>query len=104
LLERFNDITDLSCLWGNATTAIMNYISKNELVDSKYGWSFREGIVRKDIGKDAGYSLCVLSTAYDQTEKKQLFLSVEANVNFDDVISVHTVKRSKVDENLEKYL
>ena len=82
----------------------MDHISSNEKVDSEYGWNFREGTVRKGIGKNSGYSVSVFNTAYDRAERKQLFLSVQANVNDDGEISISTVKRCELDEKIKKYL
>ena len=104
MLEVYKDKSELWCLWGSATTAIMDHIEANEKVNSKYGWHFREGTVSKCIGKDAGYSVTIFSTAYDDIEKRQLFLSVQANITVNDEISVTTVKRCEVNEDLKKYL
>lgn len=104
MLEVYKDKSELWCLWGAATSAIMDYIETNEKVDSKLGWVFREGTVRKGIGQGAGYSVTIFSTTYDATEKKELFLSVQADVTDKDEMSVTTVKRCEVDEHIEKYL
>lgn len=102
--EIYTDKSELWSLWGKATSAIMRHIDEKEKIDSKYGWNFREGSVIKGLGENAGYSVVIFSTGYDETEKKQFFLSVQANVTADNQITVSTVKRCEVDENLEKYL
>lgn|GEM_PF-2944690 len=104
MLEVYKDKDELWCLWGTATTAIMDHIESNEKTDSKSGWIFREGTVTKGVGQGAGYSVTIFSTTYDATENKELFLSVQANATDKDEISVKTVKRCEVDEYIEKYL
>lgn len=104
MIEKYKEKGDLWCLWGEATTAIMDYISENEKVDSEYGWRFLEGTVRKGIGKNAGYSVSIFHAAYDNNECKQLFLSVQANVSANGHILVFTVKRCELDESIEKFL
>jgi hypothetical protein len=104
LPEIYKDKSELWNLWSEATTAIMGHIDENEKVDSESGWSFREGTVHQSVGKDSGYSVTVFSTAYDKTKGKQLFLSVQASVESSDKITISTVKRCEVDENIKKIL
>ena len=104
LNERHKDLEELWCSCGDATSAVMSHIEEKEPVNSDSGWRFLEGTVRQGIGKNAGYSVTVFSTAYDTSIKQQLFLSVQANEDFEGKISVSTVKRCEVDKHLDKYL
>lgn len=102
--DRYTDQGELWSSWGNATSAVMRHMSEEEAVNSASGWRFLEGSVRHGIGKSTGYSVTVFSTAYDESTKQQLFLSVQANEDSEGNISVSTVKRCEVDKHLEKYL
>jgi len=82
----------------------MRHIEEEEPVNSSSGWRFLEGSVRRGIAKNTGYSVTVFSTAYDNSIKQQLFLSVQANDDSEGKVSVSTIKRCEVDEHLEKYL
>lgn len=104
MIETYKEKDDLWFLYGQATTAITDYIFDNEQVDSEHGWRFREGTVRKSIGKNSGYIVSIFYTAFDNTKHKQLFLSVQANVSNNGQISVCTVKRCELDESIEKLL
>jgi hypothetical protein len=100
----YRSLEDLWCSWGDATSAVMRHIEEKESVNSDSGWRFLKGSVRQGIGKNSGYSVTIFSTAYDSSIKQQLFLSVQANEDFEGKISVSTIKRCEVDEHLEKYL
>ena len=90
-------------LLGGAASAIKSHIEKEEIVDLQYGWNFLEGIADRGIVLGAGYSVTIFSTAYDNVERKQLFLSVRANVDENNHIAVSTVKRCQVDDRTKQY-
>ncbi len=102
MIQNYKNRDELWCEWGTATSAIMSYIENNEKISSTYGWRFSEGTVSKHI--PGGYSVTIFNTAYDEELKEHIFLSVQADVTEADELTVHTIKRCEVDENLKKYL
>lgn len=93
--QKYTDLADLWCGWGDATTAIMEYIKVNEKLDSDQRWIFEEGYIIEQHG--GGYSVYIAHRAYDSSVKSVVRLHVQAFVSANDEIFVKTNKREKVE-------
>jgi hypothetical protein len=93
--QKYTDLSDLWCGWGDATTAIMNHIKDNEPLDSDQCWRFEEGRTMEQHG--GGYSVYIAHRAYDPTVQSFVRLHVQAFVSANDEITVKTNKREKIE-------
>ena len=94
--QKYTDLGDLWCEWPEATAAIMAHIEKNEPLQGKSSWGFRQGSVV--VRHDNGYSVSTSHSAYDPWVKSIVILYVQANVTDSDEMIVRTNKREAVQE------
>ncbi|MGB3726058.1 MAG: hypothetical protein WA981_09860 [Glaciecola sp.] len=96
MLQKYNDLDNLWCEWGEAMSAIMSHIKENEPIKSLRGWSFEEATITDRTNQF--YSLYVAHTAYDEDAKKRVRLHVQAFDYADGNITVKTNKREVISE------
>lgn len=93
--QKYTDLADLWCGWGDATTAVMNHIKANEKLESDQLWDFEQGRIMEQHG--GGYSVYITHSAYDSSVKSVVRLHVQAFVSGNDEITVKTNKREKIE-------
>lgn len=72
--QKYTDLGDLWCEWPEATSAIMSHIEKNEVLQDKSSWCFRQGQVV--VRHDGGYSVSTSHSAYDPLAQSIVMLYV----------------------------
>lgn len=94
--QKYLDLDDLWCEWGEVTSAIMNHVKANEPLESNQDWMFEEGCVIDQHRED--YSVYIAYRAYDPAVKSIVRLHVQAFVSNGDKITVKTNRREKVEQ------
>ncbi|GAB5379664.1 MAG: hypothetical protein Alis3KO_05550 [Aliiglaciecola sp.] len=96
MLQKYDNLDDLWCSWGDAMSALTKHIKEKEPVKSNRGWSFEQAMITAKT--DESYSLYVAHTAFDEDAGARVRLHVQAFASLDGEIEVKTNKREIISE------